>query len=364
MADKYKIDSHKLQYHPERVAKWLEAGHDWEKLKKIYPIYVEISPYGGCNHRCSFCAVDYIGYQNIKWDEEKLKTRLSEMADLGIKSVMFAGEGEPLLWPPMYDILDHCTKIGIDTSLTTNFVPANKNKMENLMRNLSWMKISINAGTPKTYAAIHNTNEKDFELVLSNIEAAVKCKRENNFDCAIGGQMLLLPENKDEAITLTKKMKSLGADYVVIKPYSQHQFSETKKYDGLTYDSMMDLENELEKLNGDGFSVIFRSQTMSKLSNEQKTYQKCYSTPFFWAYIMTDGSLYGCSAYLQQEEFCYGNLNDDSFKTLWEGDKRKKSLEHIQKKLDIKNCRANCRMDSINEYLWNLKHPNKHVNVI
>ena len=43
MSDKYKIDSHKLIYHPTRVSQWYEAKDDWNKLKVVYPIYVEIS---------------------------------------------------------------------------------------------------------------------------------------------------------------------------------------------------------------------------------------------------------------------------------------------------------------------------------
>ena len=56
MSGNFRLDSHKLIYHPERVAKWL-AGDN------IYPIEVEISPSGSCNHRCVFCALDYLGYQ-------------------------------------------------------------------------------------------------------------------------------------------------------------------------------------------------------------------------------------------------------------------------------------------------------------
>lgn len=78
MSDKYAIDSHKLAFHPTRVAKWYEAQDDWDKLKKIYPIYVEISPYGGCNHRCTFCALDYMGYENIGLDFTTLKKHIDK----------------------------------------------------------------------------------------------------------------------------------------------------------------------------------------------------------------------------------------------------------------------------------------------
>ena len=46
MPDPHHIDSHKLIYHPERVAQVMKVGKDWEKAKNIYPIYMEISPIG------------------------------------------------------------------------------------------------------------------------------------------------------------------------------------------------------------------------------------------------------------------------------------------------------------------------------
>lgn len=364
MSDKYSIDSHKLILHPTRVSQWYEAKDDWDKLKKVYPIYVEISPYGGCNHRCTFCALDYMGYENIGLEFKTLKNTLSNMAKNGVKSVMFAGEGEPLLFKNLDLIVEHCTTVGIDTSLTTNFVPLNKKNIERCIENCSWIKVSLNAGTAKTYANIHQTKEKDFVRVMENLKYALEYKRKHNLKCTVGVQTLLLPENKDEIELLAQQCKDMGVDYLVVKPYSQHLFSQTDQYANIDYSKMIYLGENLKKFNDDNFYIVFRANTMQKYVEKKQPYNKCHSTPFFWGYIAADGKVFGCSAYLGDDKFCYGNIYDNSFEEIWESDKRKKSYEYIKNELDIKNCRVNCRMDEVNRYLWKLKNPNSHVNFI
>jgi len=253
---------------------------------------------------------------------------------------------------------------GLDYAMTTNMVPFTKVNTEKFIANCSWIKASINAGSASDYEAIHQTKPSDFELVMKNFERSVDIKHQYNYECTLGGQMLLLPENKNHAIDLAKRLRDIGADYLVIKPYTQSLYGISHVYDGLRYDDMMYLKEELDSISTDSFEVVFRANTMKKLHETEQPYDKCYSTPAFWGYIMADGEVYSCGAHLSNEHFKLGNINESSFSEIWEGEGRKHNYYHVKNDLCIKDCRKNCRMDEVNRYLWELNHPSPHINFI
>ena len=365
--DRLAIDGHKLIYHPQRVAQFLEVGDDWEKAKHVYPIYVEISPVGACNHRCTFCAVDYIGYKPARLDVAVAERALAEMGKKGVKSVMFAGEGEPMLHKDIDRMVAAAFKAGIDTAMTTNATVLSDAFMANALPTMSWIKASVNAGTAQTYAKIHQTKESDFNKAVNNLKRMVSARNENSYACVIGAQIVMLPENEHEIEILAKLCRDeIGLDYLVVKPYSQHNFSLTRVYEKVDYQSKSDLAERLQALNTDQFTVVYRQNTMKKKAQgEVGRYQKCNATPFFWAYIMANGSVYGCSAYLLDKKFDYGNINESTFHDIWEGARRKENFGYIKNELDIKNCRVNCRMDEVNRYLDRIvNNKTTHVNFI
>lgn len=354
--DEYKIDSHKLMYHIPRVKSWLDG-------ELIYPIYMEISPIGACNHRCSFCGLDFMKYSSRKIDISVLKKRLPEFGRLGLKSIMYAGEGEPFLHRNIAEMIKLSKESGIDVAVTSNGVFFKKKLAEKILSYCSWIKFSINAGTPDTYAGIHGTKAEDFKTVIDNLCYAVEYREKHDIKCTLGVQILLLPEVEKEIEVLTKTVKDIGIDYLVVKPYSQHPQSITKKYKDIVYSKYDYLYGKLQKYNSDGFSVIVRLNTMQNWDKGCKDYETCLGLPF-WSYVDAGGNVWGCSMYLNDGRFLYGNIVDNTFQEIWTGDMRKKSMAFVENELSVSKCRVNCRMDNINKYLWELKHPNEHVNFI
>ncbi len=345
--DKYKIDGHKLMYHASRV-------NDWTSGKNIYPVYMEVSPAGACNHRCTFCGVDFMGYQNRCLETEMFKDRLQEMGELGLKSIMYAGEGEPFLHKDMVDLTNYTKNSGIDVAFTTNASLFKQEYAENVLEKISWIKVSINAGKKETYGKIHQAKESDFNRVIENMTFAAKIRRNNKYNCTLGFQMILLPENSDECATLAKIAKDIGIDYLVIKPYSQHTQGVSKEYENVKYDQYQVLNEELKKFNSNDFHVVFRNNTMQQWDSGAHKYSRCVALPF-WSYIDAGGNVLGCSIYLDDERFIYGNIYNQTFKEIWEGKKRKQSLCWVEKNLDVAECRVNCRMDKVNQYLHSLR---------
>lgn len=353
--DAIRIDSHKLMYHIPRLHQWLQG-------KNIYPIYVEVSLYGGCNHRCIFCAFNFLKYKLDMLDKKCLERFIAEAAAKGVKSILYSGEGEPLLHKDAVDIIIATKKAGIDVALSTNGVMFDREKAVKTLRCLTWLKFSLDAAREDTYALIHGTKKEDFKRVLRNISDAVRVRDKKGYECTIGAQYLLLPQNYRETLTAAEILSDIGVDYLVIKPYSRHPSAANKIKPEPDYKKLFYLQERLNSFSKGKFQVIFRRHAMEKMG-EDKAYKRCLGTPFA-TYIKANGDVCPCSLFLDEQEFTFGNICRESFKNIWEGERRARVVDAICGKWDITRCRKSCRLDEINRYLWELKNPVSHVNFI
>ena len=351
--DHIRMDSHKLMYHPCEVAKWLQG-------EQIYPIEMEIGLSGGCNHRCVFCAVDYMDYKPRLLDRDVLINNLKILGSKGLKSVIYAGEGEPMVHPDAPQIINATKSAGIDAAMSTNGVLFTEEKVEGCLRSLTWVRYSIAGATDETYEKIHQCRKGDLKVALRNMEAAVEVKRRQNLKTTLGAQLLLLPENKDEVAELAKIVRDLGFDYFTVKPFSQHPSSRARLQ--VDYSESEEIGRRLKEYETDSFKVYFRSQSIENLKHE-KDYDSCEGLNFM-TYMDSAGDVFPCIVFMGQDEFVYGNINENNFDEIWESEKADRIRRIFKGDFIKEHCRKTCRLDEINKYLHELKHPGNHVNFI
>jgi len=354
MEDALRIDSHKLIYHPDRVAQWLQKGD-------VYPVTVEISPSGACNYRCVFCAFDYLNYEPKLLDRDLMIRILGEMHENGVKSIVVCGEGEPLLNKSTPDIINYAKNIGMDVGMATNGVLFTQEIADYCLKYLTWIRVSLNAGSDENHQKIHKSKAGDYGKILTNLKNAVEIKKSNNLKTTIGVQLLLIPDNFYEVYSLAHQLKEIGVDYFTVKPFSQHPQSNSCIDEEFNYADYLSMENKLNQLRTEEFNIIFRSASIKKLKRERK-YQQCWGLPF-WAYIDAKANVWACIAYIGNDLFYYGNLKENSFNNIWQGPKRRAVSEYVAN-MNLDGCRELCRLDEINSYLQELKSPTGHVNFI
>lgn len=366
------IDGHKIFLHPKKEAVWNMLGD-------CYPIHIELGITSKCNQRCVFCALDFLKDRGTNIDKDVMIRALEDMAkpkikyslsakheneseiyEDNVKSVMFGGEGEPTLHPDFGLFVKKAKEFGLDTALTTNGVLFDKEKQEQCLPYLSWVKFSVDAGTPETYSKVHGTSGKNFEILLQNIDSSVKLKKEKNLDVTIGTQYVIIPQSIDKknVKAIIEIFKEIRPDYLAIKPYSDHPLSKKdliiKKED---YDN---LERILKSTNPDDyFKVLFRKETIKRIQGGNE-YPECYGLPFI-SLIDSKGNILPCNLFYNREEFTYGNLYEERFSEIWTGKKRKEVLSKL-KEVGTKDCRKGCRCDAGNKYLTRIINPQAHDN--
>lgn len=346
------IDNHKLMYHPERVAEWMKNGD-------CFPVYVEIGPTNRCNHRCVFCCYDfYVNKTGANISRQIMLKTLKDLADNGTKSVMFAGDGEPLLHENIVEFVEKAKEFGMDVSMTTNGNLLDSEKAEKILPNLSWIRVSLDAGSPETHSKVHGVSPENFEKIINNLKNAVEIKKKKNLKVVIGVQFLLIPDNAQDLIRVAQILKEIGVDNLQVKPYSQNPESVNKFV--INYEEYAPLELELRKYNSPEFKVFFREQTMKRIE-EGNVYPRCFGLSFF-ALIDAKGEIFPCSLFYNKPDFTYGNLYKDSFEEIWKSEKRKQILAKINPSLT--GCRHGCRLDVVNRYLNRLNNPEMHDNFI
>lgn len=358
MKNNLHIDGHKLYWHLDRVAAWQNG-------ELIAPVYVEISPVSFCNHHCVFCGLDFAQDERLSLDAEMLCQRLQEMAKLGVKSIMLAGEGEPLLHKEIIRIVATAKKAGLDVSITTNGTAGSAELWEALLPHLSWLRFSMDAGSAEVHAQVHQVDERMFGKTINSIQDALNVRKKLGCGVTIGVQYLMIQQNLHDIESAIQLYDRIGVDYLSFKPYSEHPQMLNKS--GFVYSPEMlagvekVIQSYQEKT---ALQLIYRKVATENYAGGSIGFEACRALPF-WGYISSKGDFHTCSVFLNDERFTTGNIYHANMESILFGEARRASIEYGCRGLVVGHeCRLNCRMARINEFLEVLAHKPLHVNFI
>ncbi|MBC8414070.1 MAG: radical SAM protein [Nitrospira sp.] len=352
------IDGHKLLWHLDRVSQWQEK-------KVVAPVYVEISPLSVCNHKCIFCGIDFARDKGDRLERDVLVESLKAMGAAGVRSVMFAGEGEPLLHNDLPEFIKVARSSGMDVSVTSNGTLGTYELWKDILPHLTWIRFSVDAGTAAVHSRVHNVQESVFGKTIKSIQEAVRVKEELGLEVTLGVQYLIIEENINDIENALRLFSEIGVDYLSLKPYSLHPQMIDKKETVYTDEVIGEIDSVVEHYRSKtGMNIVFRKEALTKYMEKSRVFDHCCALPF-WGYISSKGDFYTCSVFIGDERFKTGNIYKDDMNEILFGERRACSLKFGESELVLKNeCRLNCRMARINEFLHTVNNKPEHVNFI
>ena len=239
------LDSHKVSYHYDRV----EA---WENGEKIAPVSVDMALTRACGAMCSLLCNGSGATRRANIKSTEALNLLDDFAEIGIKAVSLVSVGESTLSNAYVPFIQHASNIGIDVGNATNGWEFEKEKVDQILPHMTWIRFTVGAGTPEGYAKImfkSKDHTEVFDRAIKNIRYAVELKEKLNLGVTLGIQMVLT-DFKDEIIPFAKLAVDLGVDYGVIKHCSDDELG-TLGIDYSKYEAMYPLITQAENMSND-----------------------------------------------------------------------------------------------------------------
>jgi MoaA/NifB/PqqE/SkfB family radical SAM enzyme len=148
---------------------------------------------------------------------EKLVDEVRSHGTGNTQFIRFASNGEPLIHPDIFDMLDYAKrKSGVAITLTTNGTLMNESCIEKLISiGVDTIDISIDAFSLETYAKIRL--KADLFVTRKNVLELIKYSKANGSQTKVVVSYIEQPQNIRETEDFKKFWEDNGADYVVIR---------------------------------------------------------------------------------------------------------------------------------------------------
>tara|TARA_R100000234_G_scaffold39845_1_gene23827 strand:+ start:19169 stop:20383 length:1215 start_codon:yes stop_codon:yes gene_type:complete len=352
----------KITANVDRVVEFLETGN-------TSPVLIEVDPSNACNHACSFCLSSYIHFDKYKGTEtfsravmprDMLMGLCQDFVDMGVRAVNWTGGGEPTLNKHLKEAIEYCGSHGIKMGMFTNGTLFDKWDMfDALVDNMTWVRISVDAGTRETYNNVRRARGKqNWDKMVENLTKLIEVNNSKGKKIDIGVGYVVSPDTYHEIVDFAKFFKDFDLTYCQYKPeiVIREDGGEQRELE-FWRDKVGPLLAEAEEILGDKFQV--NGYKFEDLATDRekfgRNYKKCLGSQISPC-IGADGHIYVCTNHRGWKQYSYGCLYDGkTFKEIWSDMERRGAVMGLIENIEcFSNCTKLCKPHESNKAIWNI----------
>ena len=327
---------------------------------KTYPVAVEIDLTNKCNHRCVWCMFDKFKEKTpVTLEKQLVFNLLNELQEVGVKAITYVGGGEPTLHKDFDEIITRSYEMGFEVGLVTNGEIIDT-KVDLLKKCCKFVRVSLDAGSRKTHDILHKPKSNDFKKTsaitsFGRIIKGLKKLCKDKGELVVGCGFLVHPDNFFEIPDLVNLLFMANVDYLQIRPVYMK---------GLTFSDKM--LNELDKMmekaldiaKGTNLHIVANWKRFKEFNGQEEKVAKCLAHNIL-SIICADGKLYLCCQLRGNKRFELGDLHDQSFREIWEGEKRQVAINNV----NMDRCPP-CRYSTYNKIMDYMASERRHGNFL
>jgi len=267
-----------------------------------------------CPLSCIHCSSDATPTSKKEIKKEQCQTIIKKAMNMGAREVSFSG-GEPLIWPPLYQVIDDSVQGGLDVVIYTS---GNVSDVGRRMRELSDLGVSA------CIFSIFGSNPIEHERITRIKGSFLKTKQAINKANAVGLQTELhfvpLSTNHMDLETIAVLSRDWGISRISILRFVPQGRGFLIRKRILNRLQNIQLKRTVEKLRSQGFDIRTGSPYNFLMLNDQP---KCCSG-IDRLIIGPDLRIFPCDAFKQikAEELVgtleLSSLNGNSLSECWE----------------------------------------------
>jgi len=353
----------KLIANIENVIEFLRTGN-------TSPVLVEFDPSNICNHSCSFCLSSHIHFEKFRGtstydhsvlSREKMLEICKDLIEMKVKAINWTGGGEPTINPSLKEIITYIGENSpIKMGMFTNGTLLDKFDLFGVIcKYFSWLRFSVDAGTEDSYNQIRITNKNNnWNKMLENVGKLIEEKKQRNSYLVIGAGFVITEYNYKEVVAFADTFNRFDVDYCQFKP----EITVIEK--GGEQDRVNFWKNEVmpqlviaKEILGNKYQI--NHYKLDDLVDNPETfgrnYKKCLGSQI-QPCIGADGHVYICPNHRGHKKYSYGNVNEKSFKDVWNDMQARNRVRSIIEDVEcFSNCTALCKPHEVNKKMWEIE---------